>query len=58
MFIAGIFGANLIIAVIKIYYSETVEKYEYEEINEDHDEEDRNEVNLMVLKSFGLYQQL
>lgn len=37
MFIAGIFGANLIIAVIKIYYSETVEKYEFEEIDEDHD---------------------
>lgn len=28
IFIAGIFCTNLIIAVLKIYYSETMEKYE------------------------------
>lgn len=28
IFIPGIFGANLIIAVLKIYYRETLEKYQ------------------------------
>jgi Na+/H+ antiporter NhaD/arsenite permease-like protein len=33
MFVAGIFCSNMIIAVLKIYYSETMEKYEYEDID-------------------------
>jgi hypothetical protein len=34
IFIGGIFGSNLIIAVLKIYYSQTMSKYKFVDINE------------------------
>jgi hypothetical protein len=50
--IISIFGANLIIAVLKIYYSQTLEKYEFEEI-EDLKADQNIILNLRILKNYG-----
>ena len=41
---------------MKIYYSEIMENYDYEEIENEKDVDQTNEVNLMVLKSYGCYE--
>ncbi|KAM3140245.1 Sodium channel protein type 4 subunit alpha [Paramecium bursaria] len=52
-FILGIFGVNLIIAVEKVYYSQTMHKYLHEEHQiEEMDQQDR--INLRLLKYYGI----
>ncbi|CAK87628.1 unnamed protein product (macronuclear) [Paramecium tetraurelia] len=57
IFIIGIFGANLIIAVLKIYYSQTLEEYEFEEIKENSENEDTI-LNLRIIKNYQIDQDL
>ncbi|CAD8084110.1 unnamed protein product [Paramecium sonneborni] len=53
IFIVGIFGANLIIAVIKIYYSQTLEEYEFIDI-QDNTEIEHNILNLRIIKNYTI----
>lgn len=56
IFIAGIFGSNLMIAVLKIYYSETMKKYEYS--TTEHSNVVNSHINLALIKGIKLREQI
>ncbi|CAK80287.1 unnamed protein product (macronuclear) [Paramecium tetraurelia] len=58
IFIVGFFAFNLIIAILKTYYSHIVANYSQDQEDVRKEQDDQIEINLRFIKDLGLYQKL